>query len=65
MKKDIKEILKYNDLISKYNKYILVIDDLDRCTPNEVVNLLDSLKIFLDFKNVIVIVAVDRRHIEK
>lgn len=65
MKEDIKKILWYREIKEKYDKYVLVIDDLDRCTPKEVINLLDSLKIFLDLPNVIVIVAVDRRHIEK
>lgn len=62
MKGKIKEILKKENV---FKKHVLVIDDLDRCSPKEVVNLLDSLKIFMDLPNVIVIVAVDRRHIEK
>lgn len=65
MKEDVKKLLKKESLMKKYKKYILVIDDLDRCDPEEVIKLLDALKLFLDLPNLIVIVCVDRRHIEK
>lgn len=65
MQEDIIKILENEKNASKVKKYVLVIDDLDRCSPKEVVNLLDALKLFLNIPNLIVIVAVDRRHIEK
>lgn len=65
MKEDLKNLLQDNSLNSKYKKYILIIDDLDRCYPSEVVKLLDALKLFLDLPNLIILVAVDRRHIER
>lgn len=65
MQEDIINILENEKIINKLKKYVLIIDDLDRCSPKEVVNLLDALKLFLNIPNLIVIVAVDRRHIEK
>lgn len=65
MQEDIIKLLSNKKIKNKHKKYVLIIDDLDRCSPKEVIYLLDALKLFLNIPNMIVIVAVDRRHIEK
>ncbi len=41
-------------------RVILFVDDLDRCVPTKIVELLESIKLFLDLKNVILFLAIDR-----
>lgn len=36
-------------------RLIFFIDDLDRCEPDEIIDLLESIKLFLDLRNVIII----------
>jgi predicted KAP-like P-loop ATPase len=38
----------------------LFVDDLDRCEPIEIVDVLEAIKLFLDVDNVICVIAVDR-----
>ena len=45
-------------------KLLLVIDDLDRCDPIEIVDLLEAVKLFLDVKNLITILAVDKKIVD-
>lgn len=44
-------------------KIIIVIDDLDRCEPDEVIMMLNIIKNLWDFKNVIYLVSYDKKHI--
>ncbi len=41
------------------HKLVLCIDNLDRCTPNHVVNLLESIKNFVGVQNCIWVFAID------
>ncbi|NUJ98174.1 hypothetical protein HGA92_05315 [Candidatus Gracilibacteria bacterium] len=56
-------INKYLGTIDK--KIIIVIDDLDRCEPEEVIMMLNIVKNLGDFKNVIYLVSYDKKHITK
>jgi predicted KAP-like P-loop ATPase len=54
--------IKFASLVkeSSNNKKIIVfIDDLDRCLPENVLKILDSLKLFLNISNFVFVVAVD------
>jgi hypothetical protein len=44
---------------------VLLIDDLDRCDPTEMIDLLEALKLFLDVKYVVHILAVDKEVIDR
>lgn len=43
----------------KANRLVLFIDDLDRCSPDKAVNLLESIKNFLTVANTVFVIAVD------
>jgi hypothetical protein len=43
---------------------IVLIDDLDRCSLDNVIKILDSLKIFLNMKNFVFVIAVDMSKIK-
>ena len=44
---------------------VLLIDDLDRCDPIEIIDLLESLKLFLDVNNIVTVLAVDKEVIDR
>ncbi|WP_367269229.1 P-loop NTPase fold protein [uncultured Flavonifractor sp.] len=41
-----------------------MVDDLDRCTPDRIIDTLEAIKLFLSVKKTTFIVAVDQRIIE-
>lgn len=43
---------------------IILVDDLDRCTPERVIENLEAIKLFLNVKGVAFIIAADRRIVE-
>jgi KAP family P-loop domain len=45
-------------------RLVFLIDDLDRCQPDEIIDVLEAVKLFLDVENVIVILAVDKEVID-
>ncbi len=59
--KVIEEVLKKK----KCSKLIVIIDDLDRCLPENAVKLLEAIKNFLFIKNTLFIFAIDRRIISE
>lgn len=44
---------------------VVIIDDLDRCLPEKAVQVLEAIKLFLDVKNCVFLLAVDRDVIER
>ncbi|MEV5500486.1 P-loop NTPase fold protein [Nonomuraea fuscirosea] len=46
-------------------RLVIFIDDLDRCQPHEIVDLLESVKLFLDLRHVIVILAVAKNVVDQ
>jgi predicted KAP-like P-loop ATPase len=46
---------------SKINKLIILIDDLDRCTPERIIDNLEAIKLFLNVKNTAFIIGADER----
>jgi len=49
---------------SKLDRFIIIIDDLDRCAPERIIDCLEAVKLFLSVKKVIFIIAVDNRIVE-
>jgi hypothetical protein len=48
----------------KTRKLIIFVDDLDRCTPDKAMQVLEALKLFLDVPGCIVVLALSAREIE-
>ena len=44
---------------------IFFVDDLDRCDPAQIIDLLEAIKIFLDLRHVFVVLAVDKEVIDR
>ena len=55
---------KINKLIDN-QKFIIFIDDLDRCSTDNILDVLESIKNFLSVKNIIFIIAADMSKIER
>ena len=51
--------------LTKNTKLIIFIDDLDRCTAENILSILEIVKIFLNVKNIIVVMAMDIRKLER
>lgn len=49
----------------KEGRLVLFIDDLDRCVPVHVIQVLEAVKLFLDLKHVIIFIALDRHLVDK
>src|SRR5690606_10209690 len=46
---------------AKLNRVIVIIDDLDRCTPSTVISTLEAIKLFLFVEKTVFIIAADER----
>ena len=57
--KNFAELLK----ISKINKLVVFIDELDRCTPDTIIETLEAVRLFVFTGNTVFIIGADERHI--
>lgn len=48
-----------NNFVKKNNKIIVFVDDLDRCQSKKVIEVLETIKAFINIKNCIFIIACD------
>lgn len=46
---------------SKIDKLIIIIDDLDRCLPDRIIDNLEAIKLFLNVKNTAFVIGADPR----
>ena len=60
-KKELKELFNPEDVQLKIDRIILYIDDLDRCSEDVVVRVLEAIHLLLAFELFVVIVGVDPR----
>ncbi|MDB5531349.1 MAG: family P-loop protein [Devosia sp.] len=51
--------------IVRFNRIVLYIDDLDRCEPDKVVEILQAVNMLLSFQLFVVMVAVDARWLSR
>ena len=54
---DFEELLKK----SKVDKLVIIIDDLDRCLPDRIIDNLEAIKLFLNVKNTAFVIGADPR----
>lgn len=50
--------------VTSVKTLVVIVDDLDRCTPDRIIDTLEAIKLFLSVKKTTFIVAVDQRIIE-
>lgn len=46
-------------------RVVFFVDDLDRCEPDQIVDVLECLKLFFDLKNAFILIAADKRIIDR
>ncbi len=46
-------------------RLVFFIDDLDRCEPPEIIDLLEAVKLFLDIENVVHVLAMDKEVVDR
>jgi len=51
--------------MTKNEKLIVFVDDLDRCSVNNVLDILEAIKLFLSSPNVIFVIAADMKKLER
>ena len=49
---------------TKNLKLVIFIDDLDRCTPEKALELLESIKTFFDIEGIIYVIGMDPKSID-
>ena len=64
-RKEIEKTLDFvlSNLLGEKGKLILCIDDLDRCDPDKIIQVIDCLQIFLNKEGIISFVAIDPTYI--
>ena len=50
---------------SKRERLVIFIDDLDRCLPEQCVEVFESIKLFLNSKNCVFVVGINKEQIRK
>ncbi len=60
-RKDFEEML---ESVSSIENLVVIVDDLDRCSPDRIIDTLEAIKLFLSVKKTTFIIAVDQRIIE-
>ncbi|NCC87998.1 MAG: hypothetical protein EOM05_09045 [Clostridia bacterium] len=59
-----KEFEEMLSSVSSISNLVVIIDDLDRCTPERIIETLEAIKLFLSVEKTTFIIAVDQRIIE-
>ncbi|MFF4617404.1 KAP family P-loop NTPase fold protein [Nonomuraea jabiensis] len=54
-----------DSLTEKGRKIVFFVDDLDRCQPDQIIDVLESIKLFLDLRNVFVIIALSKDVVDR
>ncbi|MET3501010.1 uncharacterized protein YdhG (YjbR/CyaY superfamily) [Mucilaginibacter rubeus] len=56
-RKDFEDLLKE----TRFKKLVVIIDDLDRCTPDRIIDNLEAVKLFLNVANTAFVIGADPR----
>lgn len=58
---------QFHDLLTEAGteRVVVFVDELDRCSPHQVVDVLDTIRTFLDVKGTVFIVAADQNVLER
>jgi predicted KAP-like P-loop ATPase len=58
--------MSFGELLNQtnYSRLVVFIDELDRCTPDTIVETLEAIRLFLFVQNTSFIIGADERHIE-
>ena len=56
-----KDFEKMLEKVKNVKSLVVIVDDLDRCTPERIIDTLEAIKLFLSVKKTTFIVAVDER----
>jgi Cdc6-like AAA superfamily ATPase len=54
----------YSDKDTKGARIVVFVDDLDRCTPEKALEVLESIKAFFDIKGIVYVVGMDSESID-
>jgi predicted KAP-like P-loop ATPase len=52
-------------IYDKGQSLVIFVDDLDRCQPDEIIDVLELLKVFFDVEHTFIVLAVDREVIDR
>ena len=66
-KKHIEAISKYRNILEEFckaKKFILLVDELDRCLPEYQIKVLETLYNILNVPNLILVIAIDKNQLE-
>lgn len=58
------EFEKMLSSVNEIDNLVVIVDDLDRCSPDRIIDTLEAIKLFLSVKKTTFIIAVDQRIIE-
>lgn len=61
----VEEIFKILDVSKKEGRIFVYIDDLDRCTPDNAMMVLEAIKLFFDLKGCVFIVGIDKEIVQR
>jgi formylglycine-generating enzyme required for sulfatase activity len=59
---------KFRELVNEYvkpNRFVIFVDDLDRCLPEKAIGVLEAIKLFLDAENCVFILGLDQEVIAR
>lgn len=59
LRKELQEVINEITKEGENGRVVFFIDDLDRCEPDQIIGLLESIKLFLDLKHCFFILALD------
>ena len=58
-------LTEYKDYLNRQSKLIILVDEIDRCLPNEQLKILERLHHLFDVKNCVVVCAITKNTVSK
>ena len=65
LRSDLQKVVDALTNNGKSKRIVFFIDDLDRCSPDQIIDLLESVKLFLDLKHCVFVLALDREVVQQ